>query len=671
MTITLLLNRYEDPYVIIAGDFNRRNLARAIGNFPQIKQIQTPPTRGEASLDLVASNMSEILLDCGVTDSIVNEFGVPTDHETLFCSFRMPRVPQYKIESYTYHHICNNGDLKFGEWLDGKESEGWDEVFMSKTTSEMVDKLHSEFSSAMDSCYELKTRKKKTSEPVWMADWIRILIARRRSIYRGEGRSDRWHTLKCKIMAIIKTRKDKYFQGIRDKFLSNTDPKHFHECVKALLQGNSPPKWDVRTLKPDKSDEELAEWLADFFNGISSEYEPLDPSTIPSTFDRQLPIITEEEVVKKLRKAKKKNSKVPGDIDSRLYDKYASKLAVPITFIFNKIAELNEWPEAWKVEHVTVIPKNNAASTPGECRNISCTNFLSKVYESFVLAWAREEVWPKENQFGGEPGSGSEHFAVRTMNFITGALEDNRAAVVLSAIDFSKAFNRLEHGSCLKAFERKGASSQIIKLLASFLTGRSMAVRIGGARSSLCPVNVGAPQGSVLGCYLFNIGIDNIEEQLSTPPNTPKAIETVPASRDFPAVSTPTRVGPTGPAPPQSPIPPNELDIEFLPKATNVPPWLLKPKDAKWKDVQVQNEKFVDDGLYMSVVNMRAEPLLEQNGLLYKETKAPEAQQMLEHLTRRAAERGMVVNDKKRRSCVCPEPKLLRLGSLWREETAK
>ena len=154
--------------------------------------------------------------------------------------------------------------------------------------------------------------------------------------------------------------------------------------------------------------------------------------------------------------------------------------------------------------------------------------------------------------------------------------------------------------------------------------------------------------------WAANIGIDDIEEQLSTPTplSTPEAIETVPASRDFPAVSTPTRVGPTGPASPQSPIPPNELEIEFLPKATNVPPWLLKPKDARWKDVQTLNKKFVDDGLHMSVVNMRAEPLLEQNGLLYKETKAPEAQQMLEHLTRRATERGMVVNEKMAVMCV-------------------
>ena len=96
---------------------------------------------------------------------------------------------------------------------------------------------------------------------------------------------------------------------------------------------------------------------------------------------------------------------VCGDIAPILYTKFLSKLAVPITRIFNVITRERKWPDKWKKEYVTVIPKEANSQDPGECRNVSCTNELPKVYESFVLEWCRQEVKPKLNQFSGEPGA--------------------------------------------------------------------------------------------------------------------------------------------------------------------------------------------------------------------------------------------------------------------------
>ena len=98
--------------------------------------------------------------------------------------------------------------------------------------------------------------------------------------------------------------------------------------------------------------------------------------------------------------------------------------------------------------------------------------------ESFVLGWAREEVVPKDNQFGEEPRSGTEHFFVQAMNKISSALGDNRSAVVLTAVDFSKVFNRIEHGACLNTFAAKASSLDILQILARFLCGCTMSVKV-------------------------------------------------------------------------------------------------------------------------------------------------------------------------------------------------
>ena len=185
---------------------------------------------------------------------------------------------------------------------------------------------------------------------------------------------------------------------------------------------------------------------------------------------------------------------------------------------------------------------------------------------------------------------------------------DSRAAVVLSAVDFSKAFNQLEHTACLETFARKGASSQILSMLAAFLDRRTMTVRVGDKWSAEKRVNAGAPQGSVLGCYLFNIGVDDLEGVVQG--TQPTVREHLTRTDDFPTVSTPTRVTPTAQNLEMSPIThANGPDFALLPRIANIPPWLKKPTEKKWTEQDMLSVKFVDDGINAEVVNMKEEPL--------------------------------------------------------------
>ena len=327
--------------------------------------------------------------------------------------------------------------LPTDDWLNDCK---WDAIKEAEDPSRKVELLHALFEEGMDLAFGWSYRKKKSSEPPWMTDWIRSLIRIRRAIFRIEGRSDAWKEKKQETTRIIKQRKN--------------------------------------------------------------------------TYDRTLPLLTVNQVANLLRKTKKSRTLVPGDLSPQLYSAYSVKLADPITNIFNSITSTNRWPSLWKTEYITVIPKVSSPTELGECRNIACTNFLSKVYENLLLGWTRQEVKTKANQFGGERGRGKEHLLVTLWHEIGSGLEDNRNAIVLSAKDFSKAFNQLEHEACLRAFQRKGASNQVVALLLAFLSERKMTVRVGKSRSDPRSINAGAPQRSVLGCFLFNIGIDDIEEDV-------------------------------------------------------------------------------------------------------------------------------------------------------------
>ena len=434
--------RYNSPYFIVGGDFNKRQIERELRAYPDLSLVKTPPTRGNNTLDLLFTNFPQFIRDAGVTEPIKSIQGVQTDHKTVYMNSIMPRVPQYEIQKYTYLKQTPEGDTKLKEFLCKQD---WKTVFVGCQDSTcMVERMHAVFEKGMEECYDRKSSTKKTSEPPWITGGIRRLIKRRRAVFRKFGRNRAWKILKKKTKKIIKEGKEAYNKKKKEGILDGSSKK-FHQCVRAFINDDKSKEWNPRNLYPDLSEQETADRLALFFNNISSEYTPLNPANIPKTYDVDLPVLTPESIVKEIKEGKKTRSRVDGDIFVNVLVDCIDTLAVPICEIYNRISCDFVWPVQWKTEHVTVIPKTPSPETEAECRNISCTNFLSKVYERIVMRWCCQYVTPKQNQYGGQKGCSTYHFLAETMDHITDHLEDSRAASVLTSIDYSKAFNRIEH----------------------------------------------------------------------------------------------------------------------------------------------------------------------------------------------------------------------------------
>ena len=202
--IRAIKSKYDDPYILVAGDLNRRDIRAATSEFPNIKPILTGPTRNDAVLDVIASNFNSDLVDQGTTSPIENSQGVPSDHNTVFAQFRMQRVPAYTIQKYSYYHITKQGYEQFGDWL---REQSWEGISMEKPVDQQVDRLHELFEEGMVQSFEWKTRSKKSSEPCWMTDTIREIIEDRRKMFKTDGfRATRWKILKRKTSTIIKAR---------------------------------------------------------------------------------------------------------------------------------------------------------------------------------------------------------------------------------------------------------------------------------------------------------------------------------------------------------------------------------------------------------------------------------------------------------------------------------
>ena len=231
------------------------------------------------------------------------------------------------------------------------------------------------------------------------------------------------------------------------------------------------------------------------------------PPRVPAGLD-----FMPEQVLKRLKNLKKKNSHVEGDPLPDLVRKMPELFASPVTAIFNKASASAEWPTSWKAEHITVIPKVKCPLSLAKTRNISCTALLSKVLEGALLEQLRRELAPNPNQYGGLKACGAEHMLVNVWDASLRAMDNGKDAVVLLGVDFQKAFNRMEYTACLGQLERLGASQGSLAMVHSFLKGRKMKLRLGTQTSSAVDILRGSPQGSVMGCALYCATTQSLEQ---------------------------------------------------------------------------------------------------------------------------------------------------------------
>ena len=82
------------------------------------------------------------------------------------------------------------------------------------------------------------------------------------------------------------------------------------------------------------------------------------------------------------------------------------------------------------------------------------------------------------------------------------AFESGHQARIVQ-IDFSAAFDRVNHQGILYRLSSVGIGGSVLSVLTQFLSKRSQFVLVDGCRSKLVNVVSGVPQGCVLGPLLF------------------------------------------------------------------------------------------------------------------------------------------------------------------------
>ena len=190
-----------------------------------------------------------------------------------------------------------------------------------------------------------------------------------------------------------------------------------------------------------------------------------------------------------------------------------------ITNILNNSISNCSFPVEWKRAHIIPLPKKLNPISFADYRPISILPFLSKVLERLVhrqlSCFLTTNNLLNPVQSGFRPGHSTTTALVKISDDIRLGME-NRQATILTLLDFSNAFNSVDHDILLSRLGSLNISPTAIEWLRSYLRGRQQCVRVNDMSSTWRDITAGVPQGGVLSPLLFSVFINSITSNLSS-----------------------------------------------------------------------------------------------------------------------------------------------------------
>lgn len=340
-TVDQVFTSFPDAIVFVGGDFNKKNISQFTSTFPSLKPLRVGATRRGAYLDEIYTNIWERMGEKRIQMPLSKEDGTLSDHSVVAASFKLPRQPKSVPTTFSFRPITSEGIDKFRSLIVPYD---WSQINLETPTLSAA-ALQTVLQDFISKSFPCKTRTVRNTDAPWLSRRTKELINRKKRIFKSEGKTQKYFQANNVSTASVKKDKEKYLEKVIVTTKETNNSRSFYKAVKNLQTKEAQARFDVSDLYPGKSEHDVAETVAEYFNKISLEYNPL-----PDPQQQNLGIVHVEpyQVSARLKSFKKPRSQVEGDISPELVNLFHDLLAIPLCNIYNQTLNMLSWPELWK-----------------------------------------------------------------------------------------------------------------------------------------------------------------------------------------------------------------------------------------------------------------------------------------------------------------------------------